>query len=60
MLFADPSSWKEMNELPSSEFIVFVHRDKLLLEMTEKYLIYHGGLRALQRLWYAARLYEDD
>ena len=40
--------------------IVVVHRrDKLLLEMTEKYLIYHGGLRALQRLWYA-RLYEDD
>ena len=32
--------------------IVVVHRrDKLLLEMTEEYMIYHGELRALQRLW---------
>ena len=50
VLFADTPSC-EMNGLPNSEFIVFVHRDKLLLEMTEEYVIYHGGLRALQRLW---------
>ena len=34
--------------------IVVVHRDKLLLEMTEEYVIYHGGLRALQLLLYRA------
>ena len=35
--------------------IVVVHRrDKLLLEMTEEYMIYYGGLRALRRLWYRA------
>ena len=43
----------EINGLPNSGFIVFVHRDELLIEMTEEYVIYHGGLRALQLLWYS-------
>ena len=44
----------EINGLPNSGFIVFVHRDELLIEMTEEYMIYHGGPRAPQRLWYRA------
>ena len=56
---AEPSCYSqirlaEINGLPNSGFIVFVHRDELLIEMTEEYMIYHGGLRALRRLWYRA------
>ena len=32
----------EMNGLPDSGF-VFVHRDELLIEMTEEYMIYMVG-----------------
>ena len=48
-----------MNGLPKSEFIVFAHRDTLLIEMTEEYVIYCGELRALRDCG-TARLYEDD
>ena len=40
----------EINKLPNSEFIAFVHRDKLLLEMTEEYMIYHVGSTIRQRV----------
>ena len=36
--------------------IVVVHRDELLIEMTEEYMIYHGGRSDCGN----ARLYEDD
>ena len=39
---------KEINKFPNSKFIVFVHRDKLLIEMTEEYMIYQGGLHAVR------------
>ena len=53
---AEPSCYSqirlaEINGLPNSGFIVFVHRDELLIVMTEENMIYHGELRALQRLW---------